>query len=194
MSTDLEQWKRIGRGGAPPPEGVESTRLSVATTEDMRTASVRLHEKPAQSDVRTPLTPDERLAAVERGLREVRLALGLELPSTPEEMRARGVVGVITDRGAARPNQRLEEIPAIASLIEAQTQSQLPDLTPEEALAHYGSPGVPMLFPEALRFLDASDHRWIAWPRGWHRVPEKHVAALEHRQVMKIPPEMLHAE
>ena len=139
------------------------------------------------------MTIEDRLETLEREMRAVRLRLGMELPNK-EEQAALGVVGV-GHEVVIQPNQPLSSHPAIARVIEARSKAHLPDLTPEEALELYndGEPGVPMLFPDPIRILESRDHRHITWPRGWHRVPKRHVTMLTQMQCIPVPEDMLAA-
>jgi hypothetical protein len=134
------------------------------------------------------MTTEERLDRLEHMVRSIALRLNLVLPETPEEMRALGVVGVVHD--AAVRQQTIGEQLSVARIMAAQQASSEPELTPQQALERYGegSGGIAMLFPDPIRHLDPDDHRWTLWPPGWHRVPPKHVGALQnHKGVMKVP-------
>jgi hypothetical protein len=140
------------------------------------------------------MTLDERLDKLERSLRECRIRLGLELPNDDEllELKRKGVVG-IGRASTVSPGGTIGELPGLAMLRKAQEASRLPTMTPEEAVSHYGGESVAMLLGDAIRYLDPVDHRIVLYPRGWSKVPARHVAALEGMKGMRIPPDMLEA-
>jgi hypothetical protein len=140
------------------------------------------------------MTLDERLDKLERSLRECRIRLGLELPNDDElvELRKLGVVG-IGRASTVSPGGTIGELPALATLRKAQAASREPVLTPEEACSHYGGESEAMLLGDAIRYLDPQDHRITLYPRGWVKVPARHVAALEAMKAVRIPTDMLAA-
>ena len=137
------------------------------------------------------MTLEERLDRIEARLGMKLPDLSHLSPEQIEDQKQRGLipVGVGTAGAPIQPGEKPELAPGWSRIERSVAAMHQPDMSPAEALAHYGGRGVPMLFSEPVRLIDPDDHRFTKYAKGWSVVPEKHVPSLKGR-AEAVPEEM----